>query len=138
MRCIVMTTKTSKYRILETNVLLERFVTYNEVFTEYLKTIKLIERGEALRYETYSRWIDNYLTNIKSFIKLCNSYLSKYNLENSTIAEKLNNYFMDLIDMVNYMDVDHNLVDHSSIEKAQSKIRARQEEFLQALNILVK
>ncbi|CAJ1175908.1 hypothetical protein LCR01_06070 [Companilactobacillus crustorum] len=133
-----MTTKTSKYRILETNVLLERFVTYNEVFTEYLKTIKLIERGEALRYETYSRWIDNYLTNIKSFIKLCNSYLSKYNLENSTIAEKLNNYFMDLIDMVNYMDVDHNLVDHSSIEKAQSKIRARQEEFLQALNILVK
>lgn len=133
-----MTTKTSKYRILETNVLLERFVTYNEVFTEYLKTIKLIERGEALKYETYSRWIDNYLTNIKSFIKLCNSYLSKYNLENSTIAEKLNNYFMDLIDMVNYMDVDHNLVDHSSIEKAQSKIRARQEEFLQALNILVK
>ncbi|HCD08639.1 MAG TPA: hypothetical protein DEQ50_10355 [Lactobacillus sp.] len=133
-----MITKTSKYRILETNVLLERFVTYNEVFTEYLKTIKLIERGEALRYETYSRWIDNYLTNIKSFIKLCNSYLSKYNLENSTIAEKLNNYFMDLIDMVNYMDVDHNLVDHSSIEKAQSKIRARQEEFLQALNILVK
>ncbi|WDT66644.1 hypothetical protein NV391_05415 [Companilactobacillus crustorum] len=133
-----MTTKTSKYRILETNVLLERFVTYNEVFTEYLKTIKLIERGEALRYETYSRWIDNYLTNIKSFIKLCNSYLSKYNLENSTIAEKLNNYFMDLIDIVNYMDVDHNLVDHSSIEKAQSKIRARQEEFLQALNILVK
>lgn len=138
MRCIVMTAKTSKYRILETNVLLERFVTYNEVFTEYLKTIKLIERGEALRYETYSRWIDNYLTNIKSFIKLCNSYLSKYNLENSTVAEKLNNYFIDLIDMVNYMDVDRNLVDHSSIEKAQSKIRARQEEFLQALNILVK
>lgn len=133
-----MTAKTSKYRILETNVLLERFVTYNEVFTEYLKTIKLIERGEALRYETYSRWIDNYLTNIKSFIKLCNSYLSKYNLENSTVAEKLNNYFIDLIDMVNYMDVDRNLVDHSSIEKAQSKIRARQEEFLQALNILVK
>ncbi|WP_119326227.1 hypothetical protein [Companilactobacillus musae] len=133
-----MTAMPNKYRILETNVLLERFVTYNEVFSEYLKTIKLIERGEALRYETYSRWVDNYLSNIKSFIKLCNSYLAKYNLEGSVIAEKLNNYFIGLIEMVSCMDLERNSVDHLKLERAQSDLRTRQEEFIQSLNFFTK
>ncbi|CAJ1195413.1 hypothetical protein [Companilactobacillus nantensis] len=133
-----MTVQTSRYRILETNVLLERFVTYNEVFTEYFKTMKIIERGEALRYETYSRLADNYISNIHRFMKLCISYLEKYNLQNSVLAEKLNNYFVDLIDALNCMDTNKNLINHLGLEEARSKIKASQAEFLNSLNIFIK
>lgn len=132
-----MTAKTNKYRILETGVLLERFVTYNEVFTEYFKTIKIIERGEALRYETYARLTDNYISNIKRFIKLCNSYITKYNLENSMVAERMNNYFIDLINAIGCLDVKHNSIDYSRLENAKSRIRARQDEFVDSINILI-
>lgn len=133
-----MTTMISKYRILETNVLLERFITYNEVFTEYFKTIKVIERGEALRYETYSRLTDNYISNIKRFIQLCNSYLSKYNLENSTIAEKLNNYFIELINAINCLDGEKNTVDHLELAESRSRIKTSQEEFVNSINFFIK
>ncbi|MBL3530031.1 hypothetical protein [Companilactobacillus zhachilii] len=133
-----MTAQSNKYRILETNVLLERFVTYNEVFTEYFKTMKIIERGEALRYETYSRLADNYISNIHRFMKLCISYLDKYHLQNSVMAEKLNNYFVDLIDALNCMDTDNNLINHLSLEEARSKIKASQGEFLNSINFFIK
>jgi len=121
-----MTAMTSRYRILETNVLLERFVTYNEVFMEHFKTMKIIERGEALRYETYSRLADNYLSNIDRFMKLCNSYIEKYNLQNSPMAEKLNNYFINLIDALNCLDTENNALYQASMEQARSKIKASQ------------
>ena len=133
-----MTAKSSRYRILETNVLLERFVTYNEVFREYFKTIKIIERGEALRYETYSRLQDNYISNIHRFMKLCISYIDKYNLENSLIAEKLNNYFVELVDALKCLDTENNAVNHLSLEKAQSKIKSSQEDFVNSINLFVK
>jgi len=138
MRCCIMTAMTSRYRILETNVLLERFVTYNEVFSEYLKTIKIIERGEALRYETYGRLIDNYIRNVKQFIQLCNSYLAKYKLENSLVAEKLNNYFLDLIGAISCMDPESETVDHGSLALAQSRIKKRQTEFVDSINFFIK
>lgn len=133
-----MTAKTSRYRILETNVLLERFVTYNEVFSEYFKTIKVIERGEALRYETYSRLTDNYISNIKRFIQLCNSYLTKYHLENTTIAEKLSNYFVELINAINCLDSEQNIVDHLELAESRERIRMTQDEFVNTINIFVK
>lgn len=133
-----MTNTTSKYRILETNVLLERFATYSEVFTEYFKTMKVIERGEALRYETYSRLTDNYISNIHRFIKLCNSYVIKYHLEDSVMADKLNNYFIDLIDALNCLDVDNEVVDHLSWSQSQIKIKQAQDEFMGTINFFIK
>ena len=133
-----MTAKTSRYRILETNVLLERFATYNEVFSEYFKTIKVIERGEALRYETYSRLTDNYISNIKRFIQLCNSYLTKYHLENTTIAEKLNNYFVELINAINCLDSEQNIVDHLELAESRERIKMTQDEFVNTINVFVK
>ncbi|ALB28961.1 hypothetical protein [Companilactobacillus heilongjiangensis] len=133
-----MTAMTSRYRILETNVLLERFVTYNEVFMEHFKTMKIIERGEALRYETYSRLADNYLSNIDRFMKLCNSYIEKYNLQNSPMAEKLNNYFINLIDALNCLDTENNALNQTSMEQARSKIKASQEEFVNSINVFIK
>ena len=133
-----MTAMTSRYRILETNVLLERFVTYNEVFMEHFKTMKIIERGEALRYETYSRLADNYLSNIDRFMKLCNSYIEKYNLQNSPMAEKLNNYFINLIDAINCLDTENNALNQTSMEQARSKIKASQEEFVNSINVFIK
>ncbi|WP_338231782.1 hypothetical protein [Companilactobacillus muriivasis] len=133
-----MTAMTSRYRILETNVLLERFVTYNEVFMEHFKTMKIIERGEALRYETYSRLADNYLSNIDRFMKLCNSYIEKYNLQNSPMAEKLNNYFINLIDALNCLDTENNALNQASMEQARSKIKASQAEFVNSINIFIK
>jgi len=133
-----MTAMTSRYRILETNVLLERFVTYNEVFMEHFKTMKIIERGEALRYETYSRLADNYLSNIDRFMKLCNSYIEKYNLQNSSMAEKLNNYFINLIDALNCLDTENNALNQTSMEQARSKIKASQEEFVNSINVFIK
>ncbi|WP_338214297.1 hypothetical protein [Companilactobacillus muriivasis] len=133
-----MTAMTSRYRILETNVLLERFVTYNEVFMEHFKTMKIIERGEALRYETYSRLADNYLSNIDRFMKLCNSYIEKYSLQNSPMAEKLNNYFINLIDALNCLDTENNALNQASMEQARSKIKASQAEFVNSINIFIK
>jgi len=133
-----MTAMTSRYRILETNVLLERFVTYNEVFMEHFKTMKIIERGEALRYETYSRLADNYISNIDRFMKLCISYIEKYNLQNSPMAEKLNNYFVNLIDALNCLDTENNALNQASMEQARSKIKASQAEFVNSINIFIK
>ncbi|MFC6177052.1 hypothetical protein ACFQAV_09375 [Companilactobacillus huachuanensis] len=133
-----MTAMTSRYRILETNVLLEKFVTYNEVFMEYFKTMKVIERGEALRYETYSRLADNYISNIDRFMKLCISYIDKYNLQNSPMAEKLNNYFINLIDALNCLDTENNALNQVVLEEARSKIRTSQEEFVNSINIFIK
>jgi len=133
-----MTAMTSRYRILETNVLLERFVTYNEVFMEHFKTMKIIERGEALRYETYSRLADNYISNIDRFMKLCISYIEKYNLQNSSMAEKLNNYFINLIDALNCLDTENNALNQTSMEQARSKIKASQEEFVNSINVFIK
>ena len=133
-----MTNTTSKYRLLETNVLLERFVTYSEVFTEYFKTMKIIERGEALRYETYARLTNNYLSNIHNLIKLTNSYITKYHLENSLVADKLNDYFMELIEAINCLDLDTEMIDHISWSQAQSNIKTRQAEFMNSINFFIK
>ena len=130
--------ETNKYRILETNVLLERFLTYREVFTEYFKTMKIIERGEALRYETYARLTDNYISNIHRFIRLCNSYITKYQLEDSLIAQSLDNYFIDLIDAINCLDTEHNLLDRLSLEASKAKIQSHEVEFMNTINFLVK
>jgi len=129
---------TNRYRVLETNVLLERFLTYREVFTEYFKTIKVIERGEALRYETYSRLTDNYIFNINRFVRFCDSYITKYEIENSSMAESLNYYFMDLIDAINCLDTDRDVIDHPRLELSKSKIKTREVEFMSTINFLAK
>lgn len=128
-----MTALSSKYRVLETNVLLERFLTYREVFTEYFKTMKIIERGEALRYETYSRLTDNYLSNIHRFVKLCNSYITKYNLEDSVMASSLNAYFMDLIDAINCLNCDTDEIDHLSLARSKKIIEQREQDFMKTV-----
>ncbi|TGD23069.1 hypothetical protein EGT49_06960 [Companilactobacillus suantsaicola] len=125
-----------RYNLIETNILLDRFLTYREVFTEYFKTIKVIERGEALRYETYSRLVENYMINVHQFIKLCNSYVVKYHLEKSFLAEALNNYFVSIISALDCLDIDNNLVDHRRLEAAKKKIHASEEKFMKSIGRL--
>ena len=129
---------TSKYRVLETNVLLERFLTYREVFTEYFKTVKVIERGEALRYETYSRLTDNYISNIHRFMKLCDSYITKYNLRGSLVEGSLDKYFVNLIEALNCLDCEQDVVDHSSLEQSKDKIAISEKEFVKTISFLAK
>ena len=126
----------NNYRLLETNVLLDRFLTYREVFTEHFKTMKVIERGEALRYETYSRLADNYISNVHRFIDLCESYITKYHLENSQLTEKLNDYLVEVIDAISCLDTDRNLIDHIKLDQAKRKIRQREMEFMNAIGLL--
>ncbi|KRO00482.1 hypothetical protein [Companilactobacillus kimchiensis] len=128
----------NKYLVLETNVLLESFLTYREVFTEYFKTMKVIERGEALRYETYSRLTDNYMSNIHRFIKVCDSYITKYHFEETVMAESLNKYFVVLIDAINCLDIDSDSIDHLSLEQSKAKIKSSEVEFMNTINFLVK
>ncbi|APX72766.1 hypothetical protein M5C72_06585 [Companilactobacillus allii] len=116
--------------ILETNVFVERFLTYRDVFVEYFKTMNLIERGEALTYETYSRLADNYVINIKRFIKLGNSYISKYHLEETEFYDSLNNYFVALIDALNYLDYENNMVNKPQVAKARAVIRDSEIDFM--------
>ncbi|WP_125763211.1 hypothetical protein [Companilactobacillus hulinensis] len=116
--------------VLETNVFVERFLTYRDVFVEYFKTMNLIERGEALTYETYSRLADNYVYNIKRFIKLGNSYVSKYHLENTKFYDSLNNYFVALIDALNYLDYEQNVVNKPQVAQARAVIRDREANFM--------
>ena len=126
----------NKYRLLETNVLLDRFLTYREVFSEHFKTMKVIERGEALRYETYSRLADNYISNVHRFIKLCEDYIEKYHLENSQLTDRLNDYLMEVIDAISCLDTDHNVIDHSKLEKSKQKIHQKELEFMNAIGLL--
>jgi len=129
---------TSKYRVFETNVLLERFLTYREVFTEYFKTMKVIERGEALRYETYSRLADNYLENVHRFIEVCNSYITKYHLEETIVVDSLDNYFIDLINGINCLNLDEDVVDHLVLEESKRKIQSREVQFVDSIRYLTK
>ncbi len=129
---------TSKYRVFETNVLLERFLTYREVFTEYFKTMKVIERGEALRYETYSRLADNYMSNVHRFIELCNSYITKYNLEETVIVDSLDNYLVELISALNCLNYDQDLIDHLRLEESKQKIQSSEVQFMDTIKYLTK
>lgn len=124
--------------VLETNVFVERFLTYRDVFVEYFKTMNLIERGEALTYENYSRLADNYVYNIKNFIKLGNSYISKYNLEDSKVYDSLNNYFVALIDALNYLDYENNVVNKLQVAKARSVIRDREMDFMNEVHSYIR
>lgn len=133
-----MTAIASKYRVLETNVLLERFLTYREVFTEYFKTMKVIERGEALRYETYTRLTDNYISNIHRFMKLCDSYITKYDLRGTLIEGSLDEYFVNLIDALKCLDYDQDMVNHLSLEHSKVKIADSEKEFLKTISFLAK
>ena len=123
-------------RLLETNVLLDRFLTYREVFTEHFKTMKVIERGEALRYETYSRLADNYISNVHRFVKLCEDYITKYNLENSQLTEKLNDYLVEVIDAISCLDTEHNLINHAKLGQAKQRIHQKEIEFMNAIGLL--
>lgn len=123
-------------RLLETNVLLDRFLTYREVFTEHFKTMKVIERGEALRYETYSRLADNYISNVHRFVKLCEDYITKYNLENSQLTEKLNDYLVEVIDAISCLDTEHNLINHAKLEQDKQRIHQKEIEFMNAIGLL--
>jgi len=59
-------------------------------------------------------------------------------LENSVIAEKLNNYFVELVDALKCLDTENNAVNHLSLERAQSKIKSSQEDFVNSINLFVK
>ncbi|KRK80451.1 hypothetical protein FD03_GL001874 [Companilactobacillus nodensis DSM 19682 = JCM 14932 = NBRC 107160] len=113
-------------------------MTYRDVFVEYFKTMNLIERGEALTYENYSRLADNYVYNIKNFIKLGNSYISKYNLEDSKMYDSLNNYFVALIDALNYLDYENNVVNKLQVARARSVIRDREMDFMNEVHSYIR
>ncbi|MFD1471227.1 hypothetical protein [Companilactobacillus mishanensis] len=126
---------TNKTAILERNVFLERFVTYREVFSEYYKTMSLIDRGEALTYETYSRLTDNFLLNVKNFVKLCESFIEKHNLQNSRIERSLNNYFINLIESLKCMDLDKNTFDKGYLKTAKCKVIKSENSFVKSIGI---
>ncbi|MFC6322437.1 hypothetical protein [Companilactobacillus baiquanensis] len=120
-------------QVLETNVFVERFLTYREVFVEYFKTMSLIERGEALTHENYSRLTHNYVINVKRFSQLCNSYITKYHLEGSKVDQTLNNYFIELINGLECMDEKHNVLNKELSNKAQDKIKKCEFNFMETI-----
>jgi len=122
-----------KNQLLETNVFVERFLTYREVYVEYFKTMSLIERGEALTHENYSRLTHNYVTNVKRFSLLCNSYITKYKLEDSKIDKTLNSYFIELISGLECMDEKQNILNRDLSTKAQQKIKNCELNFMETI-----
>lgn len=124
----------AKVQLLETNVFVERFLTYREVFVEYFKTMNLIERGEALTHENYSRLTHNYVRNVKRFSMLCESYITKYHLEGSKIDQTLNNYFIELINGLECMDEKKNVLNKELSSKAQQKIKSCESSFMETIS----
>ncbi|KRK64699.1 hypothetical protein FC72_GL001939 [Companilactobacillus tucceti DSM 20183] len=120
-------------QLLETNVFVERFLTYREVFVEYFKTMNLIERGEALTHENYSRLTYNYVINVKRFSQLCNSYITKYHLESSKLDQTLNSYFIELINGLDCMDQKHNVLNRELSIEAQQKIKNCESKFMETI-----
>lgn len=118
----LMNVNTGKTAILERSIFLERFLTYRVVFEEYFKTMSLIDRGEVLKYETYERLTDNFLINLKKYIKLGTSYIDKYQLQNTTMEHSLNQYYVDLINSLNCMNLTNNVLDHYEMKAAKERI----------------
>lgn len=119
--------------VIETNVFVERFLTYREVFVEYFKTMNLIDRGETLTYETYSRLADNYIYNVKRFIKLGNSYVGKYHLEKTKLRSDLDNYFIELITALKCLNYDENSFDKQTSVKALKDIKESEYRFMETI-----
>lgn len=126
---------TGKTAINESNILLERFLTYRIVFKEYFKTMDLIERGEALKYETYTRLADNFLVNVKNYSRLCVSYIEKYRLQNSPLEKKLNVYFASLISGLKCLDLEHNTLNRQKMHAAQKKIMESEKDFISTMGL---
>lgn len=117
-----MTRSTGKTAILERSIFLERFLTYRVVFEEYFKTMSLIDRGEVLKYETYERLTDNFLINLKKYIRLGASYIEKYQLQNTKMEHSLNQYFVELVNSLNCMNLSNNELDRHEMKNAKVRI----------------
>ncbi|MCH4008200.1 hypothetical protein [Companilactobacillus sp.] len=124
---------TDKTAILRHNIFLEKFLTYRVVFQEYFKTMDLIERGEVLKYETYSRLANNFLLNVKIYSHICKSFIEKQNLQGSAMEVKLNGYLADLVQGVDCLDTDQNLLDRSKMKLASARIQQSEREFINTI-----
>ncbi|WP_125768099.1 hypothetical protein [Companilactobacillus furfuricola] len=125
---------TGRTAILHRNDFLERFLTYNTVFQEFFKTMDLIDRGEALKYETYDRLINNFLLNLKIYGVHCSSFLEKEQLTNTLFEEKLNLYFIELVESLKCLDTKNNQLDRSKMQLAQQKISDSGRAFVQIID----
>ncbi|AKP66627.1 hypothetical protein [Companilactobacillus ginsenosidimutans] len=126
---------TGKTAVLDTSVFFERFLTYRVVFNEYFKTMELIERGETLKHETYSRLADNFLLNVKKYNLFCQSFIKKYKLTNTKIEEKLDNYFSELISSLKCIDENTNQLNKSQMRLAQQRIQSTENEFVNSMKL---
>ncbi|WP_300559294.1 hypothetical protein [Companilactobacillus sp.] len=124
---------TDKTAISRHNIFLEKFLTYRVVFQEYFKTMDLIERGEVLKYETYSRLANNFLLNVKIYSHICKSFIEKQNLQGSAMEVKLNGYLADLVQGVDCLDTDQNLLDRSKMKLASARIQQSEREFINTI-----
>lgn len=129
-----MTITTGRTAIIQRNAFLERFLTYQTVFQEYFKTMDLIDRGEALKYETYDRLVGNFLLNLKIYGIHCASFLEKEHLTNTLFEEKLNLYFIELVESLKCIDTHHNLLDRRQMRAAQQRISDSGRAFIQTID----
>lgn len=125
---------TGRTAIFNRNDFLERFLTYNTVFQEFFKTMDLIDRGEALKYETYDRLINNFLLNLKIYGIHCSSFLEKEQLTNTLFEEKLNLYFIELVESLECLDTKNNLLDRSKMRLSQQRISESGRAFVQIID----
>ncbi|WP_129044991.1 hypothetical protein [Companilactobacillus metriopterae] len=132
----MMTIKNEK-QIIDANIFLERFLTYRDIFSEYFKTIKVIDSGEALTYENYQRLEDNYIWNVKKLMIFSSSFIHKYNLEGSDIANNLNEYFVVLIDGMQGINFEKNTVNYDKIEESKKLIEEKSIKFRESFSLIL-
>ncbi|WP_099974834.1 hypothetical protein [Lactobacillus terrae] len=132
----MMTIKNEK-QIIDANIFLERFLTYRDIFSEYFKTIKVIDSGEALTYENYQRLEDNYIWNVKKLMIFSSSFIHKYNLKGSDIANNLNEYFVVLIDGMQGINFERNTVNYEQIEESKKLIEEKSIKFRESFSLIL-
>lgn len=113
--------------------LVERFAMYDDVFNEYLNTLKLIDDGKALMFENFQNLSRNYRKNVQVFssealklVKGLSNCLDRKSL--NQLATGLSNYINELNQVFTCVDIENQLLDQQAHVKTMNRLEVAKSE----------
>ncbi|GKQ42642.1 hypothetical protein RD055328_05650 [Companilactobacillus sp. RD055328] len=118
--------------------LVERFAMYDDVFKEYLNTLKLIDEGKALMFENFQSLSRNYRKNVQVFasealliMKKLNERIDSYSLQK--IATGISNYINGLNEILTCIDLQTEVLDQAKQNEIMMKIENAKNELCNSI-----
>ena len=118
-------------RVYDLNQFINRFISFDIVFHEYLDTMKMITMRKALVDENYSDLKVGYVHNVKRFSQEAYEFIEreKYRGNYDQVAgleKDINNYIINLIHVLGFINFRQNILSlkiHRDVKKMQDKLR---------------